>query len=54
MRTESRILPSTDLHASLKAKGLSVNFSNVTTSTDVSLTIDVHFSTMSDLWWFDQ
>ena len=43
-----------DLLASLKAKGLSVNFGNVTTSRDVSLMIEVHFPTMSDLWWFNQ
>ena len=43
-----------DMHASLKAKGLSVNFGNVTTSRDVNLTIDVRLSTMSEFWWFDQ
>ena len=36
----------------LKAAGLSFNFGNVTTSSDVSLP-DVCFNIISDLWWFD-
>ena len=42
-----------DLQLSLKAEGLSINFSNVATSSDVSPQIYASPQIMSDVWWFD-
>ena len=43
-----------NLQLSMKVEGLSINFSNVATSSDVSPQIyGYRVSTISDVWWFD-